>query len=73
MKGIVMLILNRNKNEAIVLNGVIRIVILGTEPHKVKIGIEAPPDVIVVREELLTDERIPTPASPRSRHIPELP
>ena len=48
-----MLILNRRVNEAIVLNGVIRIVILSTEPNKVKIGIDAPPDVIILREELI--------------------
>ena len=52
-----MLIVNRRVNKAIVLNGVIRIVILATESHKVKIGIAAPPDVIILREELIQDER----------------
>jgi carbon storage regulator len=48
-----MLVLRRKAGEAIVLNQVIKIRVLGVEGDRVKLGIDAPPDVIVVREELL--------------------
>jgi len=50
-----MLVLRRKAGEAIVLNQVITIRVLGVEGDRVKLGIDAPPDVIVVREELLDD------------------
>jgi carbon storage regulator len=50
-----MLVLRRKSGEAIVLNQVIKIRVLGVEGDRVKLGIDAPPDVIVVREELLED------------------
>jgi carbon storage regulator len=50
-----MLVLRRKAGEAIVLNQVIKIRVLGVEGDRVKIGIDAPPDVIVVREELLDE------------------
>ena len=50
-----MLVLRRKREEAIVLNGVIHIVVLGVEGDRVKLGIEAPQDVIVVREEILAE------------------
>ena len=50
-----MLVLRRKAGEAIVLNQVIKIRVLGVEGDRVKLGIDAPPDVIVVREELLDD------------------
>jgi carbon storage regulator len=56
-----MLVLRRKAKEAIVLNGVVTIRILGVEGERVKIGIDAPPDVIVLREELLDDARTPEP------------
>jgi carbon storage regulator len=50
-----MLVLRRKQGEAIVLNQVIVIRVLGVEGDRVKLGIDAPPDVIVVREELLDE------------------
>ncbi len=50
-----MLVLRRKNGEAIVLNQVITIRVLGVEGDRVKLGIDAPPDVIVVREELLDE------------------
>lgn len=50
-----MLVLRRKAGEAIVLNQVIVIRVLNVEGDRVKLGIDAPPDVIVVREELLTE------------------
>jgi len=63
-----MLVLRRKASEAIVLNQVIVIRVLAVEGDRVKLGIEAPPDVIVVREELLDDRGAShasyTPGSP---------
>jgi len=68
-----MLILNRRVNESIVLNGIIRITILATEPNKVKIGIDAPPDVVIVREELLREDYMPqSPLRNRYPHASDL-
>ncbi len=50
-----MLVLRRKVGEAIILNDAIRITILAIDRYRVKIGIDAPPDVIVVREELQYD------------------
>ena len=48
-----MLVLRRKVGESIVLAGVINISVLAVEGERVKIGINAPPDVTIVREELL--------------------
>ena len=48
-----MLVLRRKAREGIVLSENIRVVILAVEGGRVKIGIEAPRGVTVVREELL--------------------
>lgn len=49
-----MLILSRKSGDAIVIDGGIRIVILASDKRGVRIGIDAPPDVSIVREEILT-------------------
>ncbi len=59
-----MLVLRRKVEEAIVLDGSIRVVVLAVEGERVKIGIEAPDDVSIVREELLLrkqEEKTTTP------------
>ena len=48
-----MLVLRRKAKEGIVLSENIRVVILAVEGGRVKIGIEAPRGITVVREELL--------------------
>jgi carbon storage regulator len=48
-----MLVLRRKVGEMIILDGVITISILAVEGDRVKIGIAAPLDVTIVREELL--------------------
>ena len=48
-----MLVLRRKVGESIVFAGVINIAMLTVEGERVKIGISAPPDVTIVREELL--------------------
>ena len=52
-----MLVLRRKVGESIVLAGVINISVLAVEGERVKIGISAPPDVTIVREELLRTVR----------------
>ena len=48
-----MLILTRRAGEAILIEGGIRIVVLGTDGGGVRLGIEAPPSVGIVREEVM--------------------
>jgi len=50
-----MLVLRRRIGETILINENIRIKVLGIELGRVKLGIEAPDDVKVVREELMFD------------------
>lgn len=47
-----MLVLSRKKNEAIVINGNIRIIIVEVRGDKVRLGIEAPKEVPVHRHEI---------------------
>jgi carbon storage regulator len=49
-----MLILTRSQNESIIIGDDIKITILGTKGKDVKIGIEAPEDVEIWREEIYT-------------------
>lgn len=48
-----MLILTRKLDQGIVINGNILVRILGVERDRVKVGIEAPEDVKILRQELL--------------------
>jgi carbon storage regulator len=50
-----MLVLSRKLLEGIVIGTDIRITIVKVERNHVRLGIEAPSDVVVVREELLHD------------------
>lgn len=47
-----MLVLSRKPQQTIVVNGNIRITVLSISPSKVEIGIEAPRQVTVDREEI---------------------
>jgi carbon storage regulator len=51
-----MLILNRRAGEAILIDGGVRIVVIASDSGGVRLGIEAPPSVGIVREEIV--ERI---------------
>jgi len=51
-----MLILNRCKEESVIINDDIKITILGIDRGVVKLGFEAPSEVIIMREELLEDD-----------------
>ena len=47
-----MLVLSRKAEEVVVIDGKIRIKIISINGNKVRLGIEAPPDVVVHREEV---------------------
>lgn len=47
-----MLILSRKPGDAVLIDGGIRIVVLGGDHSGVRLGIEAPPSVSIVREEI---------------------
>jgi carbon storage regulator len=47
-----MLVLNRKGGESIYIGSDIRIVIIRTRLHDVRVGIEAPPELKVLREEI---------------------
>jgi carbon storage regulator len=49
-----MLILTRRAGEAILIDGGVRIVVLGTDGGGVRLGIEAPQSVGIMREEVLS-------------------
>jgi carbon storage regulator len=67
-----MLVLRRKVGETIILDGVITISVLAVEGERVKIGINAPPDVTIVREELLRAV-VAASASPQDDPAPGLP
>ena len=48
-----MLVLTRKRNEAIMVGDDIKITVLEITPHGVRIGIEAPDNVVIARQELL--------------------
>jgi carbon storage regulator CsrA len=57
-----MLVLSRKSNESIVIGDNIRITIASVRGRYVRVGIEAPPAVKILREEICTDpETVPRP------------
>jgi carbon storage regulator len=63
-----MLILTRKIDQSIIIDGNITIMVLGVERDRVKLGIAAPADVTVLREELF-DEAAPAAPSPLRRRV----
>ena len=51
-----MLILTRRSNEAIKIGKDIQVTVLEVKGNQVRLGIEAPDEVVILREELLTQE-----------------
>jgi carbon storage regulator len=69
MKGISdMLVLSRKQNQAIIIDSNIRITVVSIRGNQVRIGIEAPEEVGVFREELLE-----TTAPPKDKSQPGKP
>jgi carbon storage regulator len=58
-----MLVLSRKVNESILIGDRIKITVVGLRGNLARLGIEAPGDVSIMREELLADDA--PPASPR--------
>jgi carbon storage regulator CsrA len=54
-----MLILTRKIDQAIIIQGNITVMVLGVERDRVKLGIAAPADVTVLREELVQEAQDP--------------
>jgi carbon storage regulator len=52
-EGFTMLVVTRRPEEAVVISGEIRVVVLGIVGNRVRLGIAAPDSVRVFREELL--------------------
>ena len=53
-----MLIVSRKKNESILIQNNIEVVVLDIQGDKVRIGIEAPNDIKIMRSELLETENV---------------
>ena len=62
-----MLILTRKIDQSIVIDGKITIMVLGVERDRVKLGIDAPANIAVLREELFTEAASPAPSPMRRR------
>ncbi len=62
-----MLILTRKIDQSIIIQGNITIMVLGVERDRVKLGIAAPAEVTVLREELCTEDQLPAPSPLRRR------
>lgn len=65
-----MLILTRRTGEAILIDGGVRIVVLGTDGNGVRLGIEAPSSVGIIREEVvqrIAEENIRAGATEEAR------
>jgi len=53
-----MLVLSRKRNEQIVVNGNIRIHVVSINGNTVRLGIEAPREISIVRGELINDDQL---------------
>ena len=60
-----MLILTRRIGESVLIGEHITVTVLGVNGSQVKIGVAAPPNVIVDREEIAEKKRFSRDASPR--------
>ena len=64
-----MLILNRKPGESIILNDNIEIKILEIQDGKIKIGIEAPNDVSILRKEVLDEAHMQNKQASENKNI----
>jgi carbon storage regulator len=58
-----MLVLSRKEGERVKLGDSIVITVVGVSGDKVRLGIKAPPEVLVLRDELERHDRKPRPAA----------
>jgi carbon storage regulator len=68
MEGIVMLVLTRRIGETIVIDNSVRITVLEMKGDRVRLGVAAPPDVVVDRQEV--HERRLLNREPRREAVP---
>jgi carbon storage regulator len=66
---VTMLVLSRKINERILIGDHIQITVVGLRGNQVRLGIEAPDDVAIFREELVRPQDRPTSASPQTREV----
>ncbi|KYH32694.1 carbon storage regulator CsrA [Neomoorella mulderi] len=64
-----MLVLTRRVNETIVIDNRIKITVISIEQDKIRLGVDAPPEVPIVREELLSAVRDENKAAARTTVI----
>ena len=62
-----MLVLSRKVGQRIVLSGGVVLTVLDTHRSQIRLGVEAPPDVSVWREEIIGTDRRSGGPSPRER------
>jgi carbon storage regulator len=62
-----MLVLSRKLNESIIVDGNIRITIVGIRGNHVRVGIEAPDSIPIIREELCDRLGATAPLTPLAR------
>jgi carbon storage regulator len=60
--GMKMLVLGRKENQSIVIGENIRVTIVGRSGSSIRIGVQAPNDVRIVREELTKVEAVAMPS-----------
>jgi len=77
MEGSIMLVLSRKVGESIFINESIRVTVLQTNNGRIRLGIDAPPEVKVLREELTRSafhsslsKNGKAEALPQSAHLP---
>lgn len=68
-----MLVLTRKKGERVVIDERIVIEVLEVFAGKIRLGITAPPEIMILREELLHDRGRTPPPAPPSGQFPEHP
>jgi carbon storage regulator len=65
-----MLVLSRKLGEAIILDRKIRVVVVGVRGNVVRLGVEAPEEIEVLREELVGEDRKDPSAQPPHKEPP---
>jgi len=65
-----MLVLTRKSNECILVGDNIKVTVIGIEGDRVKLGIEAPQNIRVIREELLMEIENENRMAARSEYRP---
>ena len=68
-----MLVLSRKLNETILIDGDIRITVVGIRGNQVRLGIDAPARVGIMREELCLENQAPEESATPSARVAPLP